>query len=140
MTELQGAIATVQLGKLKEMIRSNIKRYKVLQKQLSAHFIIRKIPQGSKCINDTFILIQKNKKKRAKIIKLLNEMKFGTKNLPDAMEWHCSYFWDHALPKKQVRRSKKSFEILNNCIAIPILRNKSIKQYKELSLKIIKYR
>ena len=140
MTELQGAIATVQLGKLKEMISSNIKRYKVLQKQLSAHFIIRKIPQGSKCINDTFILIQKNKKKRAKIIKLLNEMKFGTKNLPDAMEWHCSYFWDHALPKKQVRRSKKSFEILNNCIAIPILRNKSIKQYKELSLKIIKYR
>ena len=67
-------------------------------------------------------------------------MKFGTKNLPDAMEWHCSYFWDHALPKKQVKRSKKSYEILSNCVAIPILKNKSIKQYKELSLKLIKYR
>ena len=122
------------------MITSNIRRYDVLQKTLGAHFSIRKIPERSKCIHDAFILIQKNKKKRIKIINALNEMKFGTKNLPDAMEWHCSYFWDHALPKKQIKRSKKSFEILNNCIAIPILKNKSIKQYQELSLKIIKYR
>jgi len=140
MTELQGAIATVQLGKLNKMIAFNISRYKVLQKTLGTHFSIRKIPETSKCIHDTFIFIQKNKKKRNKIINILNEMKFGTKNLPDAMQWHCSYFWDHALPKKQVKRSKKSFEILNNCIAIPILKNKSIKQYQELSLKIIKYR
>lgn len=140
MTELQGAIATVQLGKLNKMIAFNISRYKVLQKTLGTHFSIRKIPETSKCIYDTFIFIQKNKKKRNKIINILNEMKFGTKNLPDAMQWHCSYFWDHALPKKQVKRSKKSFEILNNCIAIPILKNKSIKQYQELSLKIIKYR
>lgn len=140
MTEIQGAIATVQLGKLDAMINSNIKRYEVLQKKLSPHFLIRKIPQGSKCIYDTFILIQKNKKKRTKIINLLNERKFGTKNLPDAMEWHCSYFWNHALSKKQLRRSKKSFEILNNCIAIPILKNKSPKLYKDLSIEIIKYR
>ena len=62
MTELQGAIATVQLGKLKEIISSNVKRYKVFTKKIIDHFIIRKIPQGSKCINDTFILIQKTKK------------------------------------------------------------------------------
>ena len=28
-------------------------------------------------------------------------MGFGTKNLPDAIKWHCSYFWPHALKKKQ---------------------------------------
>ncbi len=140
MTELQGAIATVQLMKLKKMIKFNTMRYKVLQKNLGPHFSTRKIPKRVNCINDTFILLQKEKRKRNKIINVLNQMKFGTKNLPDAMEWHCSYFWDHALPKKQVKRSKKSYEILSNCVAIPILKNKSIKQYKELSLKLIKYR
>jgi 8-amino-3,8-dideoxy-alpha-D-manno-octulosonate transaminase len=140
MTELQGAIANVQLTKLKKMISSNFKRYNLIQKIIRPYFAIREIPERSKCINDTFILIQKNKKKREEIIKILHKMSFGTKNLPDAMEWHCSYFWDHALSKKQVNRSKKSYEILKNCIAIPILRNKSLEEYKDLSLKIIQYR
>ena len=36
---------------------------------------------------------------------------FGTKNLPDAVEWHCSAYWDHALPKKQVNKSISRFFI-----------------------------
>ena len=56
------------------------------------------------------------------------------------MEWHCSYFWNHALPSKQVTRSKKSFNILKNCIAIPVLKNKDLDQYKKLANKIVKYK
>ena len=138
MTELQGAIASEQLSKLKNMIISNEKRYKILEKNLSPYFETRKIPKLSKGIYDTFILLEFRKKKQEKIIKILNQNQFGTKNLPDAMEWHCSFFWDHALPKKQINRSKKSFQILKNCIAIPILKNKSLKDYQNLSEKIIK--
>lgn len=140
MTELQGAIANTQLKKLKKIINSNFKRYNILEKNISPHFKLRKIPQNSKCIHDTFILIQENKKKREKIIKILTKKKFGTKNLPDAMEWHCSYFWDHALTKKQINRTKKSYKFLKNCVAIPILKKKSISQYKDLSINILKYR
>ena len=39
-------------------------------------------------------------------------MKFGTKNLPDAMEWHCSYFWDHALSKNKLEDQKKVLKYL----------------------------
>ncbi len=140
MTELQGAIANEQLKKLKQIIISNQKRFNILKKILEPHFTIRKVPRNTNGIYDTFILIQKNSLKRKKIIEILSKEKFGTKNLPDAMEWHCSYFWNHALPSKQVTRSKKSFNILKNCIAIPVLKNKDLDQYKKLANKIVKYK
>jgi 8-amino-3,8-dideoxy-alpha-D-manno-octulosonate transaminase len=64
---------------------------------------------------------------------------FGTKNLPDAMEWHCSYFWSHALKINQVKRSKKSYNLLRNSIAIPILKKKSVSQYVQLGKKLLQY-
>ena len=48
------------------------------------------------------------------------------------MEWHCSYFWEHALDKEQILNSKRSFQILTNQIAIPILLKKSIFEYQKL--------
>ena len=37
----------------------------------------------------------KNKNLRDSAIALLSDMGFGTKNLPDAFNWHCAYFWEH---------------------------------------------
>ena len=65
-------------------------------------------------------------------------MGFGTKNLPDAIKWHCSYFWPHALKKKQQKRSLKTYKILSERIAIPIWQKKTIGDYDELSKKIAK--
>ena len=70
------------------------------------------IPKNSKIIYDTFIFFIDDEKKKLKIIKKLNELKFGTKNLPDAIEWHCASYWNHVLDSRQLRRSNKSLNLL----------------------------
>ena len=83
---------------------------------------------------DTFILFEENNNRKKEIIKILTNQKFGTKNLPDAMEWHCSYFWDHALQKKnEIKNSEFTKKILDNCIAIPIWLRKSEDEYLSLA-------
>ena len=132
MTELQGAIGKVQLNKLNFIIKENKKRYNALLKGLNNKFLLRKIPKGSNIIYDTLILIVKNKNLRNKIVNHLKSKGFGTKNLPDAIEWHCSAYWNHILSKKQVSRSKKTKEKLKTAIAIPVWLKKSLNDYLQL--------
>ena len=132
MTELQGAIGKVQLNKLNFIIKENKKRYNALLKGLNNKFLLRKIPKGSNIIYDTLILIVKNKNLRNKIVNHLKSKGFGTKNLPDAIEWHCSAYWNHILSKKQVSRSKKTKEKLETAIAIPVWLKKSLNDYLQL--------
>ena len=136
MTEMQAVIGKVQLGKLNYILKEQKKRYLELEKKLKNKFELRKIPNKSEIIYDTFIFFEKNKIKRNRIIKLLNKEGFGTKNLPDAIKWHCASYWDHALPKKQIIRIEKTKEILSISIAIPISLKKSVTQYRSLSRKI----
>ena len=58
--------------------------------------------------------------------------------MPDAIKWHCAYYWDHALPKQQINRVKKTNDLLKASIAIPISLKKNIKQYQDLANKILK--
>jgi 8-amino-3,8-dideoxy-alpha-D-manno-octulosonate transaminase len=138
MTEIQGAIGSVQLKKLNNIIKDNKLKYQNLEKMIKPYFELRKINSGSEIIYDTLILIENNSLKRKKIIKILNSLGFGTKNLPDAMEWHCSFYWDHALSKKEITKSKPSYDILSSCVAIPIVKKKNINEYKFLANKLIK--
>ena len=138
MTELQAAVAKVQLSKLNFMILENKKRYFVLESIISGFTKIRselELHQGS---YDTFIFTVKDTKLKKIIIDILNEFKFGTKNLPDAMEWHCSYFWEHALSQEDILHSKYIYNVLDNQIAIPILLKRNINEYRELAEIIIK--
>ena len=133
MTELQGAIGKVQLKKLNLIIKSNKKKYLILNKSIKKSFKIRKIPKSSELIYDCFIFFVKDKKIRNKIIRKLITLGIGTKNLPDAIKWHCSYFWSHALSKNEVRNSKKTFKLISSAVAIPIWLKVSIKKYKEIA-------
>lgn len=137
MTELQGAIGKVQLKKLKDIIFKNNLRYKQFEKIIRSKFKIRKITENSTPNYDTFIFIEENSNLRKKILQKIKSNNFGTKNLPDAIKWHCSAYWNHALPNKQVRRSNKTKKLLNQSIAIPINLKKSIKDYKKLALSIL---
>ena len=138
MTEIQGAIGSIQLKKLNMIINDNKFKYKALEKIIRPYFELRKINSGSEIIYDTLIVYEKDSEKRKKIIKILNSLGFGTKNLPDAMEWHCTFYWDHALDKKEITKSKKSYNILSKCIAIPILKKKNITSYRLLGKKLIR--
>ena len=54
------------------------------------------------------------------------------------MEWHCSYFWEHALDNKMIEASKEIFNKLNEYIAIPIMLKLPLKKYEEIADIILK--
>ena len=136
MSEIQGVIGKIQLKKLDFIINDNKKKYNVLKIILQKKFKIRAIPKNSIPAYDCFIFQVKNKNLRSKIVKLLNRFGFGTKNLPDAIKWHCSYFWSHALGRKQAKKNKKTYDLLSSHIAIPIWQRKTIKNYIEIGKRI----
>jgi len=138
ITEMQGAVAQVQLGKLDKILSENKKRYFQLEKSLKHYKEMRKIPKGSEIIHDTFIFFVKNKFLRNKIIKLLKKEKIGTKNLPDAVEWHCAFYWKHALNKSEINKIVKTKKILDTAIAIPILLKRDTRFYSQLGNKLKK--
>ncbi len=133
LTEIQAAIGKVQLSKLEFMLNENKKRYEILRKSISRFSKVRSELPSHEGSYDTFIFSINDKNLKQKIISFLKESNFGTKNLPDAMEWHCSFFWEHAIDQEQIVNSKKSFEILNNQIALPILLKKSLEDYKMIA-------
>ena len=137
MTELQAAVGKEQLKKLDFIIMQNKLRfnsiYQVLKK---TDQVFRDTPKKSDKIYDTLILICKSKKLRKKIIHILNKNKIGTKNLPDAIEWHCAYFWDHALKSNQINKLKKTRDILRQSIAIPMWLKKTKEDYRKLGIEI----
>ena len=137
MTELQGAIGKVQLNKLNFMISENKKRYKILDSIISKKFCIRSELENHSGSYDTFIFSSDDIEVREKIIEILKKLNFGTKNLPDAMEWHCSYFWSHALSKENILNSLSTYNLLKKQIAIPVLLRKTLSEYEILAQTII---
>ena len=133
LTEIQAAIGKVQLSKLEFMLIENKKRYKILENSISNFSKIRSELPFHKGSYDTFIFSVKDKFLRQKILSFLKESNFGTKNLPDAMEWHCSFYWEHAISQEQILNSKRSFDILSNQIALPILLKKRLDDYQKIA-------
>ena len=134
ITEMQAVVGKVQLKKFELILKENKKRYNILKDHLMNFSLIREIPEYTTPIFDTFIF--EAKKNKNEILKLLSKKGVGTKNLPDALKWHCSYYWKHALNKSNVRNSKNTLRKLQRKIAIPILIKKSLSDYKILANEI----
>lgn len=132
MTEMQAAVAKVQLEKLPWMIKENRKRYDALFFKIKRALPIRLLPKGSTSTWDTLMLTNLTSSQKGKIISVLKEEGIGTKNIPDAMEWHCAAYWDHALDKRTVRHCRKTLEILERCVAIPIWIRRPVGDYRKL--------
>lgn len=137
VTELQGAIGKVQLKKLKILLNDNKKKFFLLKKILEKNFLLRKVHKKSIPNYDTFIFFENNYLRRSKIIEILNNFKIGTKNLPDAIKWHCSYYWSHCLPKKEIINSIQTKKKLEQAIAIPINYKINILKYKKVAQRIL---
>lgn len=133
MTELQAVVGIVQLKKLKFMINENKKRFNILQSNLSNKINQRAILTNSTPNYDCFIFYCNNKVKLRKLIEKLDNQSIGTKNLPSAIKWHCAFYWNHALNKKQIKNSLNAKKTLENAVAIPILIKVSIKKYIKIA-------
>ena len=137
MTELQGAIGKVQLSKLEKMVTDNKLRYNLLKEKIENFFVLRPLLHEAKPTFDTLMFKVPSKEIKNKILEKIYNNSFTTKNIPDAMEWHCSYFWAHALDKDMVENSKPIFDSLNEYIALPISLKMPLFKYEELANLII---
>lgn len=133
MTEIQGIIGKVQLKKLTNILVENKKRYLALREKIYKVYDLRTPPKmGTESYDVLIIKNIRSKIVKKKIVKILTDNNFGTKNLPGAIRWHCSYYWKHAIGLKAAKKNLYTKKILENSIAIPIWLNKSIKSYKLL--------
>ena len=135
MTELQGAIGKVQLKKLNILLQDNKKKFNILSNNIY-NFSHRDMPKNGKSNFDNFIFYVKNNSEKKKVLSVLKKYKLGTKNLPDAIKWHCAFYWKHIFKKGQNKRFLITKKILDKAIAIPIFYKKSEIFYKKLSQEI----
>lgn len=134
MTELQGAIGLVQLKKLDYVVerqRENKRKIKEGIKDIPK-IEFRELPDPKGDTGDTLAFFVQNRDKARKFAELLKEKGLGTKNLPDAVNWHFAGTWDHIFGQYTKYKGKqlsdlwkKSDEILRRAIAIPIFVNMS---------------
>ena len=121
MSELNAVIGQVQLKKLDYICAQSGLRYAALSDGLTADaYIKRAIPSKAQPAYDTFIVQVDDADLRARAIALLGEMGFGTKNLPDAMNWHCSVYWDHMGFDTRTPAQLDTLALLEKQIAIPV--------------------
>ena len=137
MTEISGAFGKVQLEKFPRILRESQRRYSTLEKHIKNKQIkFRYVNSGNEPNYDTFVVSIEDKKLRNKVIGLLNKAGFGTKNLPDAFNWHCAYFWEHVDKKIRNKEVTNCYNRLLKCIAIPILVSRPIIDYKNIASNI----
>lgn len=123
ITELQGAVGLAQLKKLdyilerqrenKKKIKDGIKDFKSIE--------FRELPDAAGDAGDTLIFFMENTDEALKFAALLYEKGLGTKNLPDAINWHFAGTWNHIFPKVDIW--PESENLLKRAVAIPILVN-----------------
>ena len=134
MTEISGAFGKVQLRKFPGILKESKKRYLTLERYISHNQIkLRHVNLGNEPNYDTFVISIENKKLRNRVISLLNQTGLGTKNLPDAFNWHCAYFWKHINKKIRNKEVTNCYKRLLRCVAIPILVSRPIIDYKNIA-------
>lgn len=145
-TELQGAIGLAQLEKIDlilEKQKANKKRIKdALRGVRGIEF--RELPNPEGDAADTLIFFLKSNTSASLFAKRLQKRGFGTKNLPDAVNWHFAGTWTHIFCDHPHYKGKdlekiwgQSAGFIRRAIALPIMVNMTDERINEL-IKAIK--
>ena len=129
MTEIQAVIAKVQLQKLDYIVKKNRENYSIIESTLIKikGVKLRKIPSKCKPLCDTIIIQFPTKVVANSFVSRLQSEGLGTKNVPDAIEWHFVKYWDHMLSHFELNADElnksveSSSQILEKCVALPIM-------------------
>lgn len=146
MTELQAAVGLAQLRKLDFIVERNRHNYAIIEKGLSGidGLGYRVIPQKCKPLCDTFIFELPSADLARSFVQRMGENGLGTKNVPDAIEWHFAGYWDHlfqqfGMTKQELWESVlPSYERLARCVALPIMVKHAEAQVEETVSKVRK--
>jgi len=144
ITELQGAIGLAQLKKLDYILKKQKENKSRIKQAISdiPNIEFRELPDSDGDASDALIFFAENSEKAKKFVELLKERGLGTKNLPDAINWHFAGTWNHIFSPDELN-FPQSESILRRAIAIPIMVEmddetieKIIKAIKEISSQI----
>ena len=145
VTELQGAIGLAQLKKLDYVVERQRKNKKYLKdgiKDISG-IEFREIPNPDGDASDTLIFFVESREKALAIVKNLSKEGIGTKNLPDAINWHYAGTWTHIFYNYPEYDGKdleqvwpQSTDYLRRAIALPIMVNTTKKELDEIIVKL----
>jgi len=138
-TEINAAIGIEQLKKLDYIVSNNRRNFKTYFNELNNvdKLKFRKIPEKCNPLCDCIIISFPEPRNADRYVKLIKEKGLGTKNVPDAIQWHFARYWDHIFdPKNLNELTSKSQNILSRCVAIPILSQMSDDQ-SEKNAKIL---
>ncbi|MGB7789229.1 DegT/DnrJ/EryC1/StrS family aminotransferase [Methanoregula sp.] len=132
MTELQGAIGLAQLKKMDYIIsrqRQNKARVKEALSDID-RISFRDVPNPEGDTGDSVIFFLTTRADAKAFMKLWTGKGFGTKNLPDAINWHFAGTWDHIIRRYDQYEDKdlsklfaQSDDLLRRAIALPIFVN-----------------
>lgn len=146
MTELQGAIGIVQLGKLDMILSSQRANKAKLKKKLSENrfpFRYRKILDEGE-LGDALIFMLKDRAQTQAFLAGMKREGLGTKNVPDAIRWHFAKHWSHMFQKHGWYREtyqtqwQRSADILETAIALPIMIRMTDERIEEIAHKVLK--
>lgn len=128
MSEMQGAVGIVQLGKLDYIIekhRENKGRIKSALSGLPIKF--RTIPNPDGDISDSLTFFLETPEDAQKVVAHMAKNGIGTKNIPDALNWHFSRNWSHMAPYLGMSEAaiangwQQSHDLLSRAVAMPIM-------------------
>ncbi|MFA5097228.1 MAG: DegT/DnrJ/EryC1/StrS family aminotransferase [Candidatus Margulisiibacteriota bacterium] len=132
ITEFAGAVGMAQLKKLDFILskqRENKKKLKDGIKSIQK-IEFRELPDEKGDAGDTLIFFVESREKASAFAKTLVSKGFGTKNLPDAINWHYAGTWTqifHDFPEYKGKDLEKvwaqSTGYLRRAIALPIMVN-----------------
>ncbi|MCU0629368.1 MAG: DegT/DnrJ/EryC1/StrS family aminotransferase [Methanoregulaceae archaeon] len=129
MTELQGAIGLAQLKKMDYIISCQRKNKLAIKDGLSGigQITFRDVPNPEGDTGDSVIFFFEDREQTKKFMKLWIKKGFGTKNLPDAINWHYAGTWDHILHnykryagKDLSKTFRQSDDLLRSAVALPV--------------------
>lgn len=132
-TEFHGAVGLAQLKKLDYILQRQKENKNKIKNEIKniPGIEFREIPDIQGDASDTLIFFVETKEKAAAFAKLLKEKGLGTKNLPDALNWHFAGTWKHIFGEGI--SFPQSENLLRRAIALPIMVNMESEQIKKVS-------
>jgi 8-amino-3,8-dideoxy-alpha-D-manno-octulosonate transaminase len=123
MTEAQAVLGIVQLTKLDGLLKKQRENKKELKEGLRPAlnrkgYVPRKVLDTDGDIADSFIFFMRNEKEALDFAQNLSKTGLGTKNLPDALDWHFAETWRHMLPEGCA--FPETGNLLRRAISLPI--------------------
>jgi len=96
MSEIEAVVGLVQLAKLERVLEAQRRNMAALKERLAGlDLTYRRLHDAEGDTADTLIFLLDSEEQAARAVARLAERGVGTKNLPDALDWHFAATWRH---------------------------------------------